>query len=98
MTGLNRLVIEAVGDHGEHNQHGRVVRVVPAAAPDVTYTRVVDGGSSFVTQNQYPLLIGTPYAGTFTVSVRFDDGTVTFTMTAGQRRRVFRTGQIDPIP
>jgi hypothetical protein len=98
MAGLNRLVIEVVGDHGEHNQHGRVVRVVPAAAPDVTYTRVVDGGSSFVTQNQYPLLIGTPYAGTFTVSVRFDDGTVTFTMTAGQRRRVFRTGQIDPIP
>jgi hypothetical protein len=98
VTGLNRLVIEVVGDNGEHNQHGRVVRVVPTAAPGVTYTRVVDGGSSFVTQNQYPLLVGTPYAGAFTVSVRFDHGTVTFTMNAGERRRVFRTGQIVPIP
>ena len=32
-AGLNRLVVEVVGDHGEHNQYGRVVRIVPAAAP-----------------------------------------------------------------
>ena len=97
-AGLRRLVVEVVGDHGEHNQYGRVVRIVPAAAPGVTYTRVVDGGSSFLSQNQYALLVGTPYAGAFTVSVRFDTGTVTFTMDAGEKRRVSRNGQVTVIP
>jgi hypothetical protein len=97
-AGLNRLTIEVVGDHGERNQYGRVVRIVPAAAPAVTYTRVVDGGSGFLSQNQYPLLVGTPYAGSFTVSVRFDNRTVTFTMQAGQRRRVSRDGSVVAIP
>jgi VCBS repeat protein len=97
-AGLNRLLIEVVGTGGEHNQFGRVVRIVPAAAPGVTYTRVVDGGSGFLSVNQYALLVGTPYAGAFTVSVRFDDRTVTFTMNAGDRRRVYRTGLVEAIP
>jgi hypothetical protein len=97
-AGLNRLVIEVVGDGGERNQFGRVVRIVPAAAPGVTYTRVVDGGSGFLSVNQYPLLVGTPYGGAFTVAVRFDDRTVTFTMNAGERRRVHRSGLVEAIP
>jgi hypothetical protein len=97
-AGLNRLLIEVVGDNGEHNQFGRVVRIVPAAAPDVIYTRVVDGGSGFLSVNQYALLVGTPYAGAFTVSVRFDDRTVTFTMSAGEGRRVSRNGTVTPLP
>ncbi len=97
-AGLGRLVVDVVGDHGEHNQYGRVVRIVPAAAPGVTYTRIVDGGSGFLSQNQYALLVGTPYAGAFTVSVRFDTGTVTFTMNAGEKRRVSRNGQVTAIP
>ena len=96
--GLNRLAIEVVGAAGEHNQYGRVVKVVPAAAPAVTYTRVVDGGSGFMSQNQYPLLVHTPYAGAFTVSVRFADRTVTFTMNAGERRRVHPDGRVVAIP
>jgi hypothetical protein len=97
-AGLNQLVVEVVGDHGEHNQYGRVVRIVPAAAPAVTYTRVVDGGSGFLSMGSYPLLVGTRYAGAFTVSVRFDTGTVTFTMNAGEKRRVSRNGQVTVIP
>jgi hypothetical protein len=97
-AGLDRLVVEVVGDHGEHNQYGRVVRIVPAAAPGITYTRIVDGGSGFLSQNQYALLVGTPYAGAFTVSVRFDHGTVSFTMNAGEKRRVSRNGQLTVIP
>ncbi len=97
-AGLGRLVVEVVGDHGERNQHGRVVRIVPAAAPGITYTRIVDGGSGFLSQNQYALLVGTPYAGTFTVSVRFDHRTVTFTMNAGEKRRVSRNGQVTVMP
>ncbi len=54
-----------------HNQYGRVARIGPRQAPGVVYTRVVDGGSGFLAQGQYALLVGTPYAGPFDVSVRF---------------------------
>jgi hypothetical protein len=86
------LTIEVVGTHGEHNQYGRVVRVTPLQAPSVTYTRVVDGGSGYLAQGQYPILIGTPYTGTFRVEVRFDNGTVTAQMNAGARIRIYRDG------
>jgi hypothetical protein len=96
-AGLTNLTIEVVGNDGERNQFGRVVRVRPRQASGVTYTRVVDGGSGYIANSQYPLLIGTPYTGVFDVSVRFDNGLVTFTMQAGQKRRVFRSGQVEPM-
>ena len=97
-SGLHQLVIEVVGNHGKHNQYGRVVRVTPLAAPQVTYTRVVDGGSGYLAQTQYPLLIGTPYAGRFRVSVRFDQGIVEFEMDADSKVRVYRDGHTEALP
>jgi hypothetical protein len=94
--GLGRLTIEVVGNAGEHNQYGRVVRVTPLQVPGVTYTRVVDGGSGYLAQGQYPLLIGTPYTGRFRVQVRFDHGTVTTELNAGARVRIFRDGRVVP--
>jgi hypothetical protein len=35
------------------------------------FTRVVDGGSGYLTQNQYPVLVGTPFAGAHTVKVYY---------------------------
>ena len=70
MDGLSTLTLDIVDAHGGHTQYGRVVRVRPRQAPSVTYTRVVDGGSSLLSLNQYPILIGTPYDGDFDVTVR----------------------------
>ena len=92
-AGLSRLTLDVVDEQGVHNQYGRVVRVTPRAAPGVTYTRVVDGGSGFLSVGQYPLLIGTSYSGLFDVRVRFAGGVRSFTVSAGQRVRLFADGR-----
>ncbi len=72
------FTVDVLGANGEENQHGRVVRVslpnpgcTTAAQAGCILTRVVDGGSGYHSQNQYPLLIGTPYATTHHVAVTF---------------------------
>jgi hypothetical protein len=92
-SGLSRVTLDVVDTDGTHNQYGRVVRVRPRAAPGVVYTRVVDGGSGFLAQGQYALLIGTPYTGQFDVTVRFADVERTFVVSAGQRVRLFADGR-----
>jgi len=64
------FVVEVVGPNGEHNQYGRVIQVFPPGTTQV-YTRVVDSGSGYLTQNQYPILVGTPFSGAHTVKVYF---------------------------
>jgi len=93
----NRLTIEVVGQNGERNQQGRVVRVSPVGHPEIVYTRVVDSGSAYLTQSQYPLFIATPFPGPFTVRVRFDNGEVQFQMAAGERKRVSRSGAVTAL-
>jgi hypothetical protein len=92
-AGLNRIVLDVVDAAGRRTQYGRVVRVRPRQAAGVTYTRVVDGGSGFLSQGQYPILIGTPYGGEFDVTVEFAAGARTFVVSAGQRARLFADGR-----
>ena len=99
-SGLSTITLDIVGAQGRRDQDGRVVRVQPRNAPGVTYTRVVDGGSGFLTVNQDPILIGTPHSGTFDVTVRFADAERHFVVQAGQRMRLFADGRqaADPTP
>jgi hypothetical protein len=91
---INRQTLtgEVVDGAGRRNQFGRVVRVRPDAAPGVTLTRAVDGGSGMLAQTPYPLVVPTPWAGTHRVEVRFAAGTVAFAMNPGERVRVYADG------
>jgi hypothetical protein len=62
--------VEVLGPNGEHNQYGRVIQVFPPGTQQI-YTRVVDGGSGYLAQNQYPILVGTPFSGAHTVKVYY---------------------------
>ena len=64
------FTVEVVGPNGERNQYGRVIQIFPAGTTQ-TFTRVVDGGSGYLAQNQYPILVGTPYLGRHVVKVYF---------------------------
>jgi hypothetical protein len=92
-SGLTRVTLDLVDANGARTQYGRVALVRPRQAPGVVYTRVVDGGSGFLAQGQYELLIGTPYTGQFDVTVRFADAVRTFVVNAGQRVRLFADGR-----
>ena len=64
------FTVDIVGPNGERNQFGRVMQVFPPGSTQI-YTRVVDGGSGYLTQNQYTLLVGTSFTGAHNVKVYF---------------------------
>jgi hypothetical protein len=89
------FTIEMLGPEGQQNQQGHVVKVYPPSSPMIL-TRVVDGGSGYMAQNQYPLLIGTPFAGIHTVEALYAPTAVCgspckvrFTILPGQYAKVY---------
>jgi hypothetical protein len=86
--------VEVVGPNGEKNQQGRVVKATPQHHTDVILTRIVDSGSGYMAQNQYDLLVGTPYPETHIVKVYFRTGMVQLTMNPGERKRVHPNGAV----
>ncbi len=86
------FVITVVGPCGELNQQGRVIKAWPESSPSTQFTRIVDGGSGFLSQNQYPILIGTPYTGMHHVEVHFADRIVNFSIMPGDNIRVSPLG------
>lgn len=83
------IAIRVLGRHGEQNQQGRLVRIKPLSAPDRVQTRFVEGGSGYMAQGGYDLIVAAPWHGTYEVSVRFPHGWVTVP-TRAQRRAVIR--------
>jgi FG-GAP-like repeat len=95
--------IELLGPNGERNQQGRVVRMSPQSRPDVIFTRVVDSGSGYLTQNQYPLLITSPYSETHVVTIVLPQAfnsnrlaKISFTISPGHRAQVFAPSITNP--
>jgi hypothetical protein len=95
--------VEVLGANGECNQQGRVIRVSPQSRPDVIFTRVVDSGSGYLTQNQYPLLIASPYSEQHVVTIVLPQtfnsnklARISFTISPGQRARVFAPSVSNP--
>lgn len=91
------IQLRIVGADGERNQQGRIVRVVPEEAPTRIMTRVVDSGSGLQSQNMYDLLVGTPWPGDYTVTVRFAGGDVTTTLESGDEKIIFEDGTVEDI-
>jgi hypothetical protein len=92
-----RIQLRIVGADGARNQQGRIVRVVPEEAPARIMTRVVDSGSGLQAQNMYDLLVGTPWPGDYTVTVRFAAGDVTTTLESGDAKIIFEDGTVEDI-
>ncbi len=97
------FLIDVLGPNGEHNQQGRVVRMSPQSRPDVIFTRVVDSGSGYLSQNQYPLLIASPYSEQHVVTLSLPQNfnsnklaNISFTISPGQRARVFAPSVANP--
>jgi hypothetical protein len=106
--GSHSFIVELLGPNGEHNQYGHVIQVFPPGTTQI-YTRVVDGGSGYLTQNQYPILVGTPYSGAHMVKVYFAPLTkcvyggapcqaavLSFSISPGQRAEAYAPNAANP--
>lgn len=89
------LQIRVLGAGGERNQQGRIVRIVPAATPGRTLTRVIESGSGLRSQGAYDLLVGAPWTGEYEISVRFKDGWYTTTAEQGDKLTVYADGRVE---
>ena len=86
--------LRVLGNEGQENQQGRVVRVRPLANPDFVMTGIVDGGSGYMANTPYALSFAAPYAGAYGYSIRFDNGVVTGLIHPGQSLDVRRNGSV----
>lgn len=89
------LRVTVLGARGEMNQYGRVVRIRRRDRPDAIYTRVVDGGSGYLSQNPYELVVPVPDRSTYEVEVSFAMNIVRFAMDPGEGRRVHADGRVE---
>ena len=106
--GAGSFTVEVLGPNGEHNQYGRVIQVFPPGTSQIN-TRVVDGGSGYLSQNQYPILVGTPFAGPHVklyyapiAKCAYGDppckpAMVSFSITAGQHASVYAPSVANPL-
>ena len=90
-----RIKIRVLGSGSEHNQQGRIVRIVPRSYPNRIMTRVIESGSGLQSQNQYDLLVGAPWLGTYDISVRFRNGVVNATADPGGSVTIFEDGRVE---
>lgn len=88
--------LRIVGESGQRNQQGRIVRVRPLSGPQRTMTRVVESGSAYMAQNGYDLLVAAPWPGDYEVAVRFAGGWVRTTARAGRQLTIHADGTVVP--
>lgn len=72
----NFLFVRPLDEKGRLNRHGTIVRIFRAGTNALVGTRIIDGGSSYYSQNAYDAHFGLPSAGTYDIEVNFPGGTV----------------------
>ncbi len=99
----NAISVDVLSSDGTRNQQGRVLKVKCNNNVTSTMTRVVDGGSGYLTNSQYSVLIGIPTSSTCEVSVLLPMANnpsnlinVNVTLNSGQRVRIFQPDANNP--
>lgn len=99
-----RFVVEVLGGTPAkplRNQQGRVVRLVPDAAPaGFVHTRFVDGGSGYMAQGPYEVQLASAFAGDHDLEVRYASGMVRCRVRPPAAIKVYESGLCDvqPLP
>jgi hypothetical protein len=75
-TATSAIKVMVLDADGWQNQFGRMIQVSPVNDPSVIFTRIVDGGSGYLSQTPYTVNVGTPYFGAHNVKVFYPNGIV----------------------
>ena len=86
------LVLRLLGYDRQKNQQGRAIKVYHKDYPDVIYSRVIESGSGYLTQNQYDILIRVPKEGIYVVLARLADGPVSYKVYADAKYELHADG------
>jgi FG-GAP-like repeat len=67
--GGGSITVTVLDANGRRTQHGRIIRATKVGTTTPVLSGVVNSGSGYLTNNEYPVVIGTPDAGTYVVEV-----------------------------
>ena len=92
------IKVSMYGESGVQNQHGRTIRATPQNDPGFTMTRIVDGGSGYLSNSEYPVTFPTPKGDWYWIGAQFDTGIVGGWANAGSIVKIYRDGQFITYP
>jgi hypothetical protein len=92
------IKVSMLGADGARNQQGRIVRATSVNDPRFILTRIVDGGSGYLSNNEYKLTLPTPKGGVYWISAQYDNGMVSGWATAGSTVDIYRDGRFIVSP
>ncbi len=97
------ITVTVLDANGHHTQQGRVIRATKVGAISPVFTGVVNSGSGYLSNNEYPTLIGLPDTGTYDIQVQLPDAanpatmiTVTATVSVGQQVTITQPDALHP--
>jgi hypothetical protein len=86
------ITVTVLDANGRRTQQGRVVRATKVGTTSPVLSGIVNSGSGYLANNEYPTLIGTPDTGTYVLQVLLPNAsnptalvTVSATVAAGQQ-------------
>lgn len=79
--------------NGKQNQQGRNILATSKRDPGFTMTRNVDGGSGYLSNNEYEVTFPTPKGDVYWISAQFDNGIVGGWVNAGSNVKIYRDGR-----
>ena len=83
-----------LGPTGQQNQQGRRVTAVAQDGSNFTMTRFVDGGSGYMSNNEYVLTFPTPHGSAYQINAYYASGTVSGVATAGSTVKTYQGGPL----
>ena len=97
------ITVTVLDVNGRKTMQGRVIRATKVGTTSPVMTGLVNGGSGYLTNNEYPTLIGTPDTGTYSIAVLLPDAsnpanmvTVAATASSGQRVTITQPNAANP--
>ena len=90
----NAILVRVLGESGQMNQQGRVVRLIPDAMPGKEQIRFVESGSGYMTQGGYDVYFAAPWQTGYEVLVRFADDWVSAKAEAGDSVFIRENGEV----
>ena len=73
------------------------ITLIPQDQQSIIYTKLVDAGSGYLTQSQYPVVFYSQFNNKHHGKAFFSDKVVSFQAEPGDKLRIYKSGKVEKI-
>ena len=73
------------------------ITLIPQDQQSIIYTKLVDAGSGYLTQRQYPVVFYSQFKNKNYGKAFFSDNIVSFLAEPGDKLRIYKSGKVEKI-